>query len=182
VGAGVVGGDEGGGCEGCGEDDEEALEEEVEGEGGAVEGAEEVADAGGEEGAEEEGGEGDGGGGVGVGFSGGEAGGGEAGGGEAEDYGVACEGNRLLVLLMWRRVFMLRVYDIPVCIPTNTPQLLKAAASHRPVTKQQQSSARSPCLGLTGPNRFLLEKKPVIVVSWPCLPPTNKGASEELRT
>ena len=85
MGAGVVGGDERGGCEGRSEDDEEALQEEVEGEGRAVEGPEEVAEAGSEEGAEEEGGEGDEGGGVGVGF-----GGGQAGGGKAQNYGVAC--------------------------------------------------------------------------------------------
>lgn len=84
VGARVVGGHEGGGCQGCGEDDEEALGEEVDGQGGAVEGSEEVAEAGGEEGADEERGERDGRRGVGVGF-----GGRETGRGQAEDYRVA---------------------------------------------------------------------------------------------
>jgi len=50
--------------------------------------------------------------------------------------------------------------DLPVCIPTKTPQLANDAASTRPVTKECTKSATSPYSLSTGPRIRRVEKKP----------------------
>ena len=72
---------------------------------------------------------------------------------------------RITVLPAERRgkldvVERMRREDIPVCIPTKTPQLLNAAASTRPVTRQHASSAKSPRSFSMGPKIRAREKNP----------------------
>lgn len=45
-----------------------------------------------------------------------------------------------------------RITVLPVCMPQKTPQLLKLAASTRPVAKECESRISSPCVLVIGPS------------------------------
>jgi hypothetical protein len=55
--------------------------------------------------------------------------------------------------------------DLPVCIPTKTPQLANDAASTKPVTNECTNNAASPYSLSTGPKIRRREKKPGFLTS-----------------